>query len=151
MDALVRPTEHNNGFQMVELHIGRLLPPDATNAHAILLLFDDESPATLKRIIEYTFDPDLGQRLKNSMHALRYLECSAKQMNGVKYVFLETLAALKLKPEKETEDPEFMSLTPMEGVACSFESNWKLWSTAKPSYDKRSGVPDESGCLSSRI
>ncbi|KAK6049459.1 hypothetical protein COOONC_13036, partial [Cooperia oncophora] len=40
-------------FQMVELHVGRLLPPDATNAHAILLLFDDESAATLKRIKEY--------------------------------------------------------------------------------------------------
>ncbi|KAK5971439.1 hypothetical protein GCK32_015241, partial [Trichostrongylus colubriformis] len=64
-----------------------------------------------------SFNPDLGERLKNSMHAVRYLECSAKQMNGVKYVFLETLAALKPKPEKEPEDPEFMSLTPLEGVA----------------------------------
>ncbi|XGW17472.1 hypothetical protein V3C99_002237 [Haemonchus contortus] len=122
-------------FQMVELHIGRLLPPDAANAQAILLLFDDESPWALKRLKEYwyskinlyfshvplflvrtkcdlrkSFDPDLGEKLKNSLHAMRYLECSAKQMNGVRYVFVETHAALKLKPEKQPPEPE-------EGVA----------------------------------
>ncbi|KAK6047818.1 hypothetical protein COOONC_14677, partial [Cooperia oncophora] len=84
-------------------------------------LFFSHVPLFLVRTkcdLRTAFDPDLGQRLKNSIHALRYLECSAKQMNGVKYVFLETLAALKLKPEKdEAEDPEFMSLTPLEGVA----------------------------------
>uniref|UniRef100_A0A0N4WUQ0 Apple domain-containing protein n=1 Tax=Haemonchus placei TaxID=6290 RepID=A0A0N4WUQ0_HAEPC len=92
-------------FQMVELHIGRLLPPDAANAQAILLLFDDESPWALKRLKEYwyskinlyfshvplflvrtkcdlrkSFDPELGEKLKSSLHAMRYLECSAKQM-----------------------------------------------------------------------
>lgn len=40
-------------FQMVELHAGKLLPDDAHNAQAIMLLFDDESTPTIKRIQEY--------------------------------------------------------------------------------------------------
>uniref|UniRef100_A0A158PA93 Retrotransposon Orf1 n=1 Tax=Angiostrongylus cantonensis TaxID=6313 RepID=A0A158PA93_ANGCA len=40
-------------FQMVELHIGKLLPVDAHNAKAIMLLYDNESISTLKRMREY--------------------------------------------------------------------------------------------------
>lgn len=130
-------------FQMVELHAGRLLPPDASNAHAIMLLFDDESASSIKRIKEYwyskinlyfshvplflvrtkcdlmtSFNTEGGERLKNALHAMRYLECSAKQMNGVKFVFFETLSALKRKPDKEPNDDDFnISMSPLQGVA----------------------------------
>ncbi|KHJ75317.1 hypothetical protein OESDEN_25067 [Oesophagostomum dentatum] len=43
------------------------------------------------------------------MHALKYLECSAKQMNGVKFVFLEVAAAVK--PESHNKEPDDSSLT----------------------------------------
>ncbi|RCN45271.1 Ras family protein [Ancylostoma caninum] len=143
---------------MVELHVGKLLPDDAHNAQAIMLLFDDESASTIKRIQEYwyskinlyfshvplflvrskcdlrtrdedapptlptelqSFNPTNGVLLKNSMHAMRYLECSAKQMNGVKYVFFEILGALK--PENSNKEPDDCSgnltMSPTQALA----------------------------------
>ncbi|EYC02413.1 hypothetical protein Y032_0100g3281 [Ancylostoma ceylanicum] len=127
---------------MVELHVGKLLPDDAHNAQAIMLLFDDESTSTIKRIQEYwyskinlyfahvplflvrskcdlrtSFNPTNGVLLKNSMHAMRYLECSAKQMNGVKYVFFEILSALKPgNPSKEPDDSNLI-MSPTQAMA----------------------------------
>ncbi|KAL6728504.1 hypothetical protein Aduo_010274 [Ancylostoma duodenale] len=127
---------------MVELHVGKLLPDDAHNAQAIMLLFDDESTSTIKRIQEYwyskinlyfshvplflvrskcdlrtSFNPTNGVLLKNSMHAMRYLECSAKQMNGVKYVFFEILGALK--PENSNKEPDDcnLAMSPTQALA----------------------------------
>ncbi|KAK6740504.1 hypothetical protein RB195_008768 [Necator americanus] len=138
-------------FQMVELHANNLLPDDAHNARAIMLLFDDESPKTIMRIQKYwyskinlyfshvplflvrskcdlrtSFNPANGVNLKNSVHAMRYLECSAKQMNGVKYVFLEILGAIK--PEERTKEPDDcnLAMTPtqaMAAVACRVSSS----------------------------
>uniref|UniRef100_A0A8L8Q6I3 NARG2_C domain-containing protein n=1 Tax=Heligmosomoides polygyrus TaxID=6339 RepID=A0A8L8Q6I3_HELPZ len=65
-----------------------------------------------------SFNTEGGERLKNALHAMRYLECSAKQMNGVKFVFFETLSALKRKPDKEPNDDDFnISMSPLQGVA----------------------------------
>ncbi|WKX98767.1 hypothetical protein Q1695_014003 [Nippostrongylus brasiliensis] len=120
-------------FQLVELHVGRLLPSDAPNAQAIMLLYDDDSATNLKRIKEYWYskinlyfshvplflvrtkcdlrtssNPEIGERLRYTIHAVRYLECSAKQM---------TLAALKTKKETDPGVDLANSMTPLQGVA----------------------------------
>ncbi|KJH45184.1 GTP-binding domain protein [Dictyocaulus viviparus] len=129
-------------FQMVELHFGKILPIDARNAQAILLLFDNESTSTLQRMKKHWYskinlhfshiplfvvrskcdlrtfkNPTIPDKVKNSMHALRYLECSAKEMNSVNTVFLEVHGALKLKREAESKDVEiYPTMTTMQTV-----------------------------------
>ncbi|VDM78513.1 unnamed protein product [Strongylus vulgaris] len=67
--------------------------------------------------------------LKNSMHAMKYLECSAKQMNGVKYVFFEILGAVKLEDrsrEQENPNVEMTASQALSDVATKIASSGPL-------------------------
>uniref|UniRef100_A0A1I7X8F5 Macro domain-containing protein n=1 Tax=Heterorhabditis bacteriophora TaxID=37862 RepID=A0A1I7X8F5_HETBA len=59
--------------------------------HSYIIPFNSEQITSL----------NFGSDLKQSIHAVNYFECSAKQMNGVKFIFLEVLSTIEKERKKE--------------------------------------------------
>ncbi|CAJ0600102.1 unnamed protein product [Cylicocyclus nassatus] len=170
-------------FQMVELHTDDLSSGDAHNAQAIMLLFDNEATTTLRRIQTFWYSkinlyfsqvplflvrskcdlrtkvtPIYENMLKNSMHAMRYLECSAKQMNGVRYVFFEILGAVRATrrdQEQEYPNTEYTTSQAVGEVATRIISSGPLlrqvFVNARECLTNPAAFPDVKQSLSSLL